>query len=199
MKINIGGSKRNKHFLRKAGRDWKIVDIRKDADFVVDLMQERLPFPKNTVEAVYTSHTLEHIYIDKLPKLLKDIYRVMAPNAPIRIVVPDVDIVLNNYVDGDYGRVMDRKNPKKPGHYPDDPLYHLMCWFFSYFYDKDSGKRSIGGHCCVFNFDTMKDWLSRTGFVKIRERNFDQCLQVFKGCDIARYKKCSLYVEARKP
>lgn len=70
MKINIGGTKRKDHFLKRAGRDWKIVDILPNSDYQVNLMKDPLPFKNKSVEAIYTSHILEHIFIERRQKTL---------------------------------------------------------------------------------------------------------------------------------
>lgn len=55
-------------------------------DFVCDLELEALPFADNSVDAIYTNHTLEHIR--NLDHLLREIARVAKPGAPVRISVP---------------------------------------------------------------------------------------------------------------
>lgn len=56
-------------------------------------LRNRLPFPKNFVEFVYSSHTLEHLYPDEAIKLLKEIYRILQPNGIARIAVPSFDVM----------------------------------------------------------------------------------------------------------
>lgn len=44
----------------------------------------------NSVDAVYSSHCLEHLEFYDVPKCLKEWYRVLKPNGEIRILVPDI-------------------------------------------------------------------------------------------------------------
>ena len=48
-----------------------------------------LPFESGTVEKIQSQDVFEHIEYDRLPAILDDIYRVMAPGAVMRISVPD--------------------------------------------------------------------------------------------------------------
>ena len=52
-------------------------------------LSKPLPYASGTVEAVYSSHMLEHLYLDDARALLAECYRVMRPGAIIRLAVPD--------------------------------------------------------------------------------------------------------------
>lgn len=55
-------------------------------DVVADLNEPLSELPNNSVEAIYTNHTFEHI-VNFLP-LLQEIHRVVIPNGTIDVVVP---------------------------------------------------------------------------------------------------------------
>ncbi|HYI61136.1 MAG TPA: methyltransferase domain-containing protein [Acidimicrobiales bacterium] len=48
-----------------------------------------LPYEDGTVEAVYSSHTLEHMYLDVAEGLLAECRRVLRPGGRIRLALPD--------------------------------------------------------------------------------------------------------------
>ena len=54
--------------------------------------------PDNSVDGVYSSHTLEHLPFDDAVHLLKEIYRVLKTSKWLRISVPDLEIVVNFYI-----------------------------------------------------------------------------------------------------
>lgn len=54
--------------------------------------------PSNSVDGVYTSHTIEHLLPHEAVNLLKEIFRVLKADRWLRIVVPDVRIVVDYYV-----------------------------------------------------------------------------------------------------
>jgi len=195
MKLNIGGQKgRNKGNFK----GWSIVDIRKGAEFRLDIMNKNLPFKDNSVEAIYSSHTLEHIFPDKLPFVLKEWHRVLRPGAAVRIVVPDVQKAIQAYVDGDISYLKDKRNPSKLEFLPSFPIAFLSSWFFTYKSDQDSNKRLIGGHVMAFDWDILKHYVAACGFKEITRETYGNCRSIFTGCDFQRYRDCSLYVEATK-
>ena len=62
---------------------------------------KRFPFKTNSVDVVFTSHTLEHIPQELLVNItLPEIWRVCKKNASVRIIVPYMDAqpVLNHYI-----------------------------------------------------------------------------------------------------
>jgi SAM-dependent methyltransferase len=84
----------------------KIADLRK-----------RLPFDDGSFDAVYSSHTLEHLYRDQALALLKECHRVLRPGGVCRMLVPDVRTIVEEYRG-------ERKLPGETG-LEDDPARHL--------------------------------------------------------------------------
>lgn len=66
---------------------------------VVHDIEKTLPFEDNSVEHIYTSHALEHCTMDAVPKMLKDWYRVLAPKGTIKIIVPELEGCVRNFLD----------------------------------------------------------------------------------------------------
>ncbi|WP_157275139.1 class I SAM-dependent methyltransferase [Dechloromonas agitata] len=59
-----------------------------DADVVIDLNYEPLPFDDSSVDFIYSSHTLEHLSLDGFFHVMREAYRVLRPEAQFKIVVP---------------------------------------------------------------------------------------------------------------
>lgn len=68
-------------------------------DIVCDMVKDGLPFMDNEVEAINTSHFLEHVPNADTITFLKECYRVLAPGGIIEVVVPDLIWVLQTFVD----------------------------------------------------------------------------------------------------
>ncbi|MCX7953793.1 MAG: methyltransferase domain-containing protein [Bacteroidales bacterium] len=102
--IDIGGGNRN------SNRPFLTVDITKKCDLFV-MLPRKLPFPDNSVEFIYSSHTLEHFSFNDIIFLLNEFYRVLKPGGKIRIAVPNARIYINMYcnkvIDNDLFKVKD--------------------------------------------------------------------------------------------
>jgi SAM-dependent methyltransferase len=59
---------------------------------------KRLPFGDKTVDAVYFSHVLEHLYLDEGRHLLAESHRILKPGGLVRILVPDTEHYINSYL-----------------------------------------------------------------------------------------------------
>jgi predicted SAM-dependent methyltransferase len=53
---------------------------------------------ENTVDVIYHSHVLEHLYKDDGEKFIKDCFRVLKPSGIIRIAVPDLEKICKEYL-----------------------------------------------------------------------------------------------------
>jgi predicted SAM-dependent methyltransferase len=126
---------------------WETVDLL-DADFICDLRKERLPFGRDSVDAIYSSHLIEHLSYESGLLQLRDTYRCLKPGGYLRIVTPDMDLLLDRYRANDWafflradGRfILDRICAGSL--LPECLLIHnrLVGWFASY-----SGRLDTGG------------------------------------------------------
>jgi len=59
-----------------------------DADIVLDLNKEKLPFEDNSIDFAFSSHALEHLTLDGFFNVLSEVYRVLKPEGQFKLVVP---------------------------------------------------------------------------------------------------------------
>ena len=90
--------------LGAAGRrveGWTSIDWKDGNDLSLDITKP-LPFPDNSVDRIYSSHTFEHFsYPRPMTDVLGECMRVLKPGGWIRISVPDASIYLKGYLGND--------------------------------------------------------------------------------------------------
>ena len=59
-----------------------------------------LPFSNNELDYIYTSHMIEHLARDEANLVLKECYRTLKSGGVLRIVVPDLRLLIEEYVKG---------------------------------------------------------------------------------------------------
>jgi predicted SAM-dependent methyltransferase len=91
IKLDIGGG------LQKRDDDFISVDIL-NGDVIADM--GFLPFKDNSIDFIWSAHTLEHSGIYKAGNVLKEWARVLKPGAKIIIQVPDMDYVAKYWLTG---------------------------------------------------------------------------------------------------
>lgn len=57
-----------------------------------------LPFGNETVDFIYSSHTLEHFTYEQSLGLAKECFRVLRPGGILRVVVPDLELIVRDYL-----------------------------------------------------------------------------------------------------
>jgi len=94
IKLELGGGEQ--------GREgWLNVDLYADnADLQLDLRRP-LPFPDLSIEAIYSSHVLEHFsYPEPLRSLLRECFRVLKVGSVFSAAVPDAGRAFRSYAAG---------------------------------------------------------------------------------------------------
>lgn len=80
-------------------KDWINLDFHSNSEFVQKHnLYEPLPFEEHSVDAIYSSHVLEHFPKYFAPKFLKECYRVLKKGGLIRVVIPDLEQITKNYL-----------------------------------------------------------------------------------------------------
>ena len=89
--LNVGcGSKYHKN--------WINIDMySSNTDVIKCNLLKGIPFPDEKFEIVYHSQVLEHIMKEKAIDFMKECYRVLKMNGTIRVVVPDLENIVNEY------------------------------------------------------------------------------------------------------
>jgi len=71
-----------------------------DKDILIHDLRKHFPWKDNSVDIIYSSHTLEHFYKEEGLYFLKECYRVLKFGGIIRILVPDLKCLVNHYESG---------------------------------------------------------------------------------------------------
>lgn len=114
-----------------------------------------LPFKNDSFDVAYSSHFLEHLHPNKAVQILKEIKRILKPNGIVRIVVPDLQNMVQVYLD----------THKKIESYMQNNML-------------DSSKKSMGGgyNEAYATLTSQYDWL----MLEI----FDQMVRIQSGGDM---------------
>ena len=132
--VSLGDT--NSSFYRPA---WETVDLI-DADYLVDFRKEPLPFENNSLDAVHSSHVIEHISQEAGLQIFQEIYRCLKSGGCCRLSTPDMDLLLDRYKLGDWRFFLQANGISilnrilKGDLFPESLLIHnsLVGWFASY-------------------------------------------------------------------
>ncbi len=135
-----------------------------EASFLDLDLKKGLPFPTNSVDVIFSSHTLEHFTYEEGVALLFEIYRVLKIGAPLCIIVPDMDLYISNYVhrNSEFLTV-----PEIIGGQPKD---NLADNFLMNFYSDPRFNNTC--HKYGYNFENLSSTLHMVGFDSIERVGF---------------------------
>ena len=90
--LNVGCGK-------KFHNEWANLDMFSNSHHVKSYnLLKGIPFPNDQFDVVYHSQVLEHFSKDKAPSFLRECLRVLKPGGIMRIVVPDLENIVNEYI-----------------------------------------------------------------------------------------------------
>jgi predicted SAM-dependent methyltransferase len=173
IRLDIGGGG------RRGSRGWLTVDTAQGCDLYWDL-REGIPFDTDTVDAIYSSHMLEHLTYRDGQELLAECWRVMRPGGLISIAVPNARL----YIEGYMGY---REIPVD--YFGWEPALNRTTAIDAVNYVAYMG----GEHKYLFDEENLVHRLARAGFENVRARAFDSDL------DMPEREYESIYAEGWKP
>lgn len=78
---------------------WTNVDFYSTGPSVIACnLLKKIPFSDESFEVVYHSHLLEHIPKEDALRFMQECFRVLKSGGIIRVVVPDLEAIINNYI-----------------------------------------------------------------------------------------------------
>lgn len=116
--------------------------------FVHHDVRHGLPFNDNSVDFVYSSHFLEHVYNDEAVMILAESYRALKKGGLIRVCVPDLEHAILLYQRGEKRKA-------------------LESYFFTH-----SKDHPFSRHKYMYDFELLEAMLETAGFQNIVRRSF---------------------------
>ena len=80
------------YFYKKICHEENLWDKRVKFKNILNLKLE-----KNSIEYVYSSHLLEHLYFDQCEKLIHNLYEALQIGGKIRFALPDYDVIIAEF------------------------------------------------------------------------------------------------------
>jgi SAM-dependent methyltransferase len=118
--------------------------------FVFHDLARSVPFPDQSVDVVYSSHFLEHLFRQDALCLLREAWRVLRPGGVIRVAVPDLAYALALYQTGQKEKMLQ-----------------------DYFFVEDLAS-SLARHKYMYDFELLDAALRTAGFREVRRCAFQQ-------------------------
>jgi SAM-dependent methyltransferase len=145
-------------------------------------VKKGLPFADQSVRYIYSSHTFEHFTWEDSVLVAKECFRVLQPGGVIRVVVPDLGLIVREYLQDQ------------------DPLAsHHFLSRLSLSHSVHDLIHPGANHSQMFDERSLVHLMRQTGFAQTEVTRFmDSRIPDIGDIEPAVRKKGSLYVEAVK-
>ena len=161
-------------------------------DYGMDL---RFPFKieSNSIDGIFSEHTFEHLSHQEVDNALGECYRILKPEAKIRIIVPDLSILIERYSSND-----DEWFQKWHDLVLKDPSRHYMRKYFTKMFAINF-TASYYHHKSCWDFESLEKALSTHGFINIIKWDYNVGTpELLIDSDSDDRKLVSIYVEGKK-
>ena len=161
-------------------------------DYGMDL---RFPFKieTNSIDGIFSEHTFEHLSHLEVDNALSECCRILKPEAKIRIIVPDLSILIEQYCSND-----DEWFQKWQDLVLKDSSRHYMKKYFTKMFAINF-TASYYHHKSCWDFESLKKVLTSNGFVNIEKCNYNLGTpELLIDSDSEDRKLVSIYIEGKK-
>lgn len=162
---------------------WINSDLRDDPGIDISCdIRDSLPLPDDGLDYVVSVHALPMIPYPELVPVLGELRRVLRPGGVMRLVLPDLDLAIAAYLDGDrsYFVVPDQDEATLSG-----KLIAQLLWY--------------GYSVTLFTEEFARSVLLRAGFRRVERCGFRQTASEHPGIiDLDNRERESLFIEAVK-
>ena len=161
-------------------------------------------FGEDSVDAIYTSATLEHFVVEETQEVMAQFHTILRPGGALRISVPDIDVICRQFLDGDREWWCNNDlSGRAPGTELEDwEIVH--CFLAGIGVNRASrtvrvGHVARGHHYSAYNQVVLRRMLTMAGFADgaLQFCAFGKTkFEIF--ADMDRRGACSIHVEAQK-
>lgn len=165
----------------------KLFNITWNDNIIIHDLRKKFPWSDNSVDIVYSSHTLEHLSKDEGNYFLQECYRVLKNRGTIRIIVPDLKVIIKQYTEEKLAAedLIDRLEVgySKPH---DRPWKQVLAPLINF------------PHKCMYDTESLIKIMSEIGFECRAEKALESNIPDIKNIELLDRTQDAVIVEGQK-
>ena len=172
--------------FRVFNKKFKLFNLDWNEKIYLHDLTTRFPWENSSIDIIYSSHTLEHFSKQDGRRFLTECHRVLRKDGILRIVVPDLRCVVDDYIQG---QVYADEFVEKLGvlyKNNDTGLKRLATMFVQY------------PHKCMYDRPRLIDILNEIGFDMFVKDAFDSGIEDIQLVELETRTKKAVILEGRK-
>lgn len=199
MKLNVGSGAIAGSVFENG---WKNVDFSycsygeewKKGEYLNFDIRQPWPLPPDSVDCIFASHIMEHVELNNYEHVITEMFKVLKPEHPARIICPDPRQFIKNWQLGNMQYILDCYGQENfdRWNYKENVATAFTDMFFRNHYD----------HFSISTIDMMMILMIKAGFRKVYEMRYSNTAfpEYFGAADatIDNRPVMSFYLEAMK-
>lgn len=153
---------------------------------VIHNLLKQFPWKTESVDVIYSSHTLEHFTREDGYRFLKECHRVLKQGGIIRIVIPDLKASINSYLEGKTRSDYFVENLMVLYPYTKSKIQKVLLPLISF------------PHKCMYDTETLLNILNEIGFEAKSQKGLESSILGINDIEILSRTLNSVVVEGKK-
>ena len=94
--VNLGSGPKNTAWLPAVFGDWREFRVDADAKAAPDLLADITDLSAietGSIDAIWSAHCIEHLYLHQVPGAIAEMYRILADDGFLCLIVPDLQML----------------------------------------------------------------------------------------------------------
>jgi predicted SAM-dependent methyltransferase len=163
-----------------------------------------LPFRDGQVQYVFCAHTLEHVHFKaQALRFLKEVHRTLELGGVVRVIVPDIGLLMRAYADPSSTLLATRQMMK---HYGFASIFKTRIQNVLQYAGTQGRPGQFFHHKYGYDYETLAALLRDAGFAQVRQESFQssahEALRIDDQCSAAKHAigddSFSVFAEATK-
>ena len=134
-----------------------------------------LPHPPDSVDVIFSSHMLEHLWPDQAQFILEECHRVLKPGGALRLIVPDLEVITRAYVEKDHHHLRTDSTTPIADAYMEELAFHTPPKGGVLERMVRRGLRTEdGGHKWMYDGESLAHRCRNAGFIEVRRVTYGE-------------------------
>ena len=173
-------------FFRAFNNKVRLFNFNWDKNIFLHDLTKDFPWPDSSADVVYSSHTLEHFSKRDGRKFLEECNRVLHDNGIIRIIVPNLNFIVNQYLKKEIAADDFVSELGVLYGEPTSMIKKLLVPYFGF------------PHKCMYDSERLIEILDEIGFKSTTRLPFDSDIDDIKDLELDYRAENAVIVEGRK-
>lgn len=173
-------------FMKEINNKLHIFNMEWNSKIEIHDLRKKFPWDSNSIDVIYCSHVLEHFTKTEGEKFLKRCYMILKKGGIIRIIVPDLSVIVSKYVSGNIkaDEFLDKLGVLRNSY--STLIKNVLSPLVSY------------PHQCMYDKQSLKKIMKKTGFSFSFKLPFESMIEDVHNIELADRVNQALIVEGTK-